>query len=204
MRYAFREYEDWAGELCPCPFCGAAPEWVETAGNDFVMRCTACHASTKSISPGPEEAAQAWNAGEVEADNYDIAMDKPMEEYLAGGVTNVFLEEWFDEGFPQTKEGILCGDCVVTTPEGRAFAVEAAGEELLYDEVFEYTPDGSEKPLAREGERLRFLKSEGEGANLTALVFEQGEHVLTLRAAKEQSGLFVKESRAQGSPGKET
>ncbi|MBQ5755276.1 MAG: Lar family restriction alleviation protein [Oscillospiraceae bacterium] len=196
MGYAFREYEDWAGELCPCPFCGAAPEWVETAGNDFVMRCTACHASTKSISPGPEEAALAWNAGEVEADSYGIAMDKPLEEYLAGGVANVFLEEWFDEGFPQSEKGFLCGDCVVAAQNGRTFAVEAAGEELLYDEVFEYTPDGSEKPLAREGERLRFLRSEGEGMKLTALVFEQGERIFALRAAGGQNGLLVEERQA--------
>ena len=69
MSHAIKKILGVSIDLQPCPFCENPPEWVIVPGDDYIMRCSSCHASTKVARWTPEEAAADWNSNEIENDH---------------------------------------------------------------------------------------------------------------------------------------
>ena len=93
IRFVAEKYRNIDG-FQPCPFCGGSPELLQIEGEDFIMRCSDCHASTQKARMGHEEAIADWNAGEIIDDHYAITMDRKIDEYLRKGVKGLWMSEY--------------------------------------------------------------------------------------------------------------
>ena len=177
----------------PCPFCGNRPEWVEVDGNDFIMRCSACHASTTVARWTPEEAAADWNANKIEDDHYTITEDTKIDEYLKPGIKKVLFSEYSNRcSFPSLEDGFFCGEAVIVTDEIK-LCIDTANRFLIYDEISEYGNDYYIRPMAHEGAEIMFAESKWENEHLISLSFCCNGRTITISASAECAGMIVRE-----------
>ncbi|MBE6576272.1 MAG: hypothetical protein E7654_08385 [Ruminococcaceae bacterium] len=180
-------------EFRPCPFCGNRPEWVEVDGNDFIMRCSSCHASTKAARWTPEEAAADWNATEIEDDHYTITEDTKIDEYLEHGIKKVLFSEYSNRySFPALDDGFLCSEAVIITNKMK-LCIEPENTYLLYDEISEYGYDYYIRPMAHESAEITFAESKWENERLISLSFCCDGRTITISASAEYEGMIVRE-----------
>ena len=189
--HAIKFIEGIHTEFSKCPFCGSDPEWVEVPGEDFIMRCSSCHASTAKAQMGPELAAADWNAGNIVDDHFTIPEDTPIDDFLSKGIQKVFFSEYsnFDE-YPDIENGFLCSDMVIVT-EDRILFVDPLEDILRYDEIGGYNPSVFQKPLGNEGEAIRFVRSEWGDGLVRSLVLRCGDKEYDIRADKEYECMAV-------------
>ena len=189
--HAFKSIEGIHIESQKCPFCGSDPEWVIVPGEDFIVRCSSCHASIPKARMGPELAAEDWNAGNIVDDHFTIPEDTPIDDYLSKGINKVFFSEYsnFDK-YPDIENGFLCSDMVIDT-EDRILFVDPNGSILLYDEITGYNPSVFQKPLGNEGEPIRFVRSEWRDGLVRSLVLRCGEKEYVVRADQEYECMAV-------------
>ena len=173
----------------PCPFCGGEPEWVEVPGNDFIMRCTRCHASTRKARMEPETAARDWTRGEIRDDHYSILSDKRIDVYLHRIKNVLFSGYWFD-AFPPFDTGFLCSDAVIVTDD-RLLSIEPYEEYLLYEELGDYNSAMYCKSIADVHDEIVFKRSIWQGENLTAIEFQCGTATAVVSACEEESCMAV-------------
>ena len=81
-------------EIKPCPFCGGKAEFVLIPGDDIIMRCSSCHASTEKCFWAPEHAAKAWNKRRIIDDHFSVTEDTKIEEFLLTGIKKVLFSEY--------------------------------------------------------------------------------------------------------------
>lgn len=187
--FTFSKIEGTTYAFESCPYCGGKPEWVSVPGEDFIMRCTQCHASTRKARMEPEAAVKDWNRGEINNDHFSITSDKKIDEYLHNIKMVLFSGYLFDE-FPSVDGGFLCSDAVIIA-DGIILSVEPYEEHLQYDELSEYSPDLFCKPITETTEEIRFISSFWSGKNLTAIVFQCGDVTVTVSADKEKQCMMV-------------
>ncbi len=186
----FSKLEGAAISFEPCPFCGGKPEWVTVPGEDFIMRCSQCHASTRRARMEPETAAADWNRGEINDDHFSITSDTKIDDYLIPGIKKVlFSGYWFDE-FPAIGNGFLCSEAVIVTDD-RILFVDPCRNRLLYDELGGYSPEEYCKPITDIAESIRFKRSSWNGKDLTAIEFQCGETTVVISADEENQCMAV-------------
>ena len=178
-------------EFSKCPFCGSDPEWVIVPGEDFIMRCSLCHASTPKARMAPEQAAADWNTGNVVDDHFTIPEDTPIDDSLLKGIQKVFFSEYsnFDK-YPDIENGFLCSDMIIVTEDMILF-VDPLEDTLRYDEIGGYNPSVFQKPLGNEGEAIRFVRSEWRDGLVRSLVLRCGEKEYVVRADQEYECMAV-------------
>ena len=178
-------------ELLKCPFCGSDPEWVVVPGEDFIMRCSSCHASTAKAQMSPERAAADWNAGNIADDHFTIPDDTPIDDYLSKGIKKVFFSEYsIWDKYPDIENGFLCSEMVIVTEE-MILCVDPHESILLYDEISGYNPDYYHKPPENEDEPIHFVRSELRNGFIRSLVLRCGEKEYVIRADKENECMAV-------------
>ena len=184
--HVFKSIEGIHIEFLKCPFCGSDPEWVEVPGEDFIMRCSSCHASTAKARMGPEQAAADWNAGNIADDHFTITEDTPIEDYLSKGIKKVFFSEYSNrDRYPSTKNGFLCSNMVIATEETTLW-VNPDGSSLTYEEISRYNPGHYNKSLGNEGEPIRFVRSEWRNGFVISLICQCGDKEYVIRADEDE------------------
>ena len=178
-------------EFIKCPYCGSDPEWVTVPGEDYIMRCSLCHASTPKARMYPEEAAEDWNAGNIVDDHFTIPEDTPIDDFLSKGIQKVFFSEYSNyDKYPDIENGFLCSEMVIVT-EDRILFVDPLEDILRYDEITGYNSDFYYKPLGNEGAPIRFVQSEWIDGFLRSLFIRCGEKEYVVRADKENECMAV-------------
>lgn len=192
MSQAFSKIRRIKIDLSLCPFCSGTAEWVQIPGEDYIMRCSKCHASTTKARWTPEEAAADWNAHDIVDDHYTITADTKIDRFLKPGVQKVLLCEYssFDE-FPQCEEGFLCGEAVIITDEV-TLVIEPKGAHLLYDELSEYNPEHYRKNIAPNDSEIKFARSKWRKRNLLSLEFKCGDSRITIASKADYRCMIVR------------
>ncbi|MBQ9939844.1 MAG: Lar family restriction alleviation protein [Oscillospiraceae bacterium] len=185
--------EEYYIELKPCPFCGNEPEWIGVPGDDYIMRCSVCHASTTTARMDPDEAAEDWNNRLIEDNNFTITRDIKIDEYLINGIKKVVLDEYsiFDS-FPETENGFLCSDAVIVTDK-IMLSIEVDDGALWYDEIARYNPEAYVKSIAEKDVEIVFEESSWQGDSLKSITFLCGKRKITLAADDEEECIEVRE-----------
>lgn len=193
MCYAIARIEGVNIEFRPCPFCGGMPEWVEVPGEDYIMRCSDCHASTPKARMTVEGAAADWNAQNIANDNYTITMDRKIDDYLQSGIKNVFFDEYSPwEDYPSCENGFLCSAAVIVTDK-MIIRVDPEWHFMVYDELCRYEQGGVGKAIAEENEEVHFEKSQWEQGNLVTLRFRCENKVVIVSADERSECMAVRE-----------
>ena len=193
MSRAFKEFDDIKIEWRPCPFCGNLPEWVLVPGDDYIVRCSVCHASTKKARWTPEEAAADWNIQEIENDHFAITEDIKIDEYLLPGIKKILFSEYSNvEDFPCVENGFLCSSAVIVA-ENITLAIETEGNHLLYDEISGYGYDYYSRPIADTGTEIQFVKSMWRNNRLRSLTFLCGNKTVTISTSAKEDCMVVSE-----------
>ena len=187
--FCFSEVEGISISFEPCPFCGGTPEWVLVPGDDFIMRCSRCHASTRKAEMEPEAAAQDWNRGEICDDHFSILSDKMIDEYLHSIKKVLFSGYWYDE-FPSFDEGFLCSDAVIETDD-MILEIGIVGEHLVYDTLGGYSSDMYCRSIADTNVEISFKSSSWCGCFLTSITFQCGDTTAVVSADKENQCMVV-------------
>lgn len=190
MNQAFDRIKGVEIELRPCPYCGGAAEWVEISGEDFVMRCSACHASTCKAQMTPKDAAADWNAGNIVDDNFTVTMDTKIDEYLRDNIQQVLFGEYSDIGeYPQFEAGFLCGEAVIVTDK-IMLSVEPEASHLLYEEI---TGCGQryKASITTAGNEIKFVKSRWRKRSLLSLEFRCGGASVTVAPNKKNGCIYI-------------
>ncbi len=182
--FTFTEIEDLVFSFEPCPFCGGKPEWVVVPGEDYVMRCSQCHAATKKARMKPEEEARDWNRGEIVDDHFSITSDKRIDEYLHE-IKEVRLSGYLPNEFPPVKGGFLCSEAVIES-DGIILFIDPVEDWLHYDEINWYSPTAYNMSIADAHKKIEFISSSWDGKYLTALRFQCGDTMVTLSADEEE------------------
>lgn len=194
MRYSFKEIPGVQIEFVPCPFCGNAPEWVVVPDSDYVMRCSFCHASTKTARWTPEEAAADWNAREIEDDHFTIEENIKIDDYFRSGITEILFYEDSDgmEEIPETEDGFLCRTAVIIANDVM-IDIEVECAHLLYTEICGCERSGCIRLPDEPGTSIRFLESKWETDTLRSLIFACGERTISLSSCAEHNFIHVRE-----------
>ena len=193
MSHAIKKIRGVSIELQPCPFCGKQPEWVIVPGEDFIMRCSACYASTKIARWTPEEAAIDWNSGEIEDDCFTITEDTKIDEYLKQGIKKVLFSEYsIIESFPVTGGGFLCSSAVIVADK-TTIRIEPEKTHLLYDEICGYGHDYYIKPITEDCNKISFVKSKWRKDNLLSVSFCCDGKTTTISSCAKYDCLIVRE-----------
>lgn len=193
MSHVIKKIRGVSIELQPCPFCGNQPEWVEVPGDDFVMRCSSCHASTKKARWTPEEAAIDWNSKEIEDDHFTITEDTKIDEYLKSGINKVLFSEYSNvELFPSIDGGFLCSSAVIITDK-MLIRIEPEKAHLLYDEICGYGHNYYTKPMTGESVEISFTKSKWRKDRLLAVSFCSEDRTITISAYAKYNCMIVRE-----------
>jgi len=193
MGHVVKKIEGTEPNLMPCPFCGGTPGWIAVPGDDSIMRCAVCHASTRKARMSPEAAAADWNALEIEDSNCTVADDIRIEEYLKGGIKKILFSEYSNVNpYPTTDGGFLCSEAVIET-EDRILQLEPEGTFLFYDESGSYNPVIYRKLISAEGETVQFRKCRWKDGDLLSVDFSCGERTVTVSASDEYDCLIVRE-----------
>ena len=185
--------------IAACPYCGGTPELVQVSGEDYILRCSKCHASTSVARMGHLEAIDDWNAGSVVDDHFSITMDTRIDDYLAKGIKDVLLSKYSTwEKFSQTESGFLFYEAVIVTPE-IILVLENAGPYIEYDDRSSFNPKSYNISLAKENEQIRFVKSEWVDDRLSSIEFLCGNRrvVITAEADKQYMIALTTERREQ-------
>lgn len=198
MSYNFSKIVGLKIELCPCPFCGGTAEWVEVPGEDFVMRCSKCHASTPEAQQTPEAAAADWNAYNVFDGNFTITSDTKIDRYLECGVKKVlFSDSSGYEEFPTVENGFLCRSAVIVTDK-IILRIEPEKAHLLYDELSGYGSDYYKNSVAPDGTEIKFFRSKWRKRNLLSIEFNCGDTQISIASeAKEGRMIVCKKKRRE-------
>lgn len=192
MHHAFKKIEGVTVKLLPCPFCSGEPEWVVVPGDDYIIRCSDCHASTKKARMTPEDAANKWNAGRIEDTHYSIIEDRKIDEYLTNGVKNVLFSGYIFDEFPPIAGGFLCSNAVILTDK-MILHLDPNGDYLLYDELGRYSETSYIRPIAPDGTKIQFRNSIYCDDLLTSLSFLCGDKTVTLTASADEECMIVYE-----------
>lgn len=181
--YAFR----------PCPFCGGFPEWVVIPGEDFIMRCTVCHASTQKAYWTPAHAVRAWNAGRIEDDHYAVTEDTRIEDLLSCKIEKILFSEYSNiEAFPEEEGGFLCSEAVIVTDK-MLLLLEPEKAHLLYDELSGYGTTYFTKPISEDKGEIRLVEAEWQKDRILSLVFACADKTVTISACAEKDCMLVRE-----------
>ena len=62
-------------DIKPCPFCGGKAEFVLIQGDDIIIRCSSCHASTEKCFWRYKHAVRAWNKRRIVNDHFSVTED---------------------------------------------------------------------------------------------------------------------------------
>ncbi len=193
MNHAVKKIQGINIELQPCPFCNDSPEWVVVPGEDFIMRCSSCHASTKVVRSTPEEAATDWNSNEIIDDYFTITEDTKIDEYLKQGIKKVLFSEYSNrEPFPVITDGFLCSDVVIITDK-TIINIEPEETHLLYDELYEYGQDCYIRLISKEGSEIYFKESRWKDNNLLSISLCCEGKTITISSYTEYDCLIVYE-----------
>ena len=192
MSHAIKKIRGVSIELQPCPFCENLPEWVVVPGEDFIMRCSACHASTKIARWTPEEAAIDWNSGEIEDDCFTITEDTKIDEYLKQGIKKVLFSEYSNiDSFPIMDDGFLCSSAVIVTDK-TTIHIEPEKSHLLYDEISGYGRNYYIKPITEDCNKIFFEKSKWRKDNLLSISFNCNSRIMTISSYAKYDCLIVR------------
>ena len=193
MSHAIKKIRGVSINLQSCPFCENPPEWVIVPGDDYIMRCSSCHASTKVARWTPEEAAADWNSNEIENDHFTIAEDTKIDDYLKQGIKKVLFSEYsIIEPFPVTGGGFLCSSAVIVADK-TTIHIEPEKTHLLYDEISGYGHDYYTRPIAEEGNKISFVKSKWRKDNLLSISFNCNGRRMTVSSYAKYDCLIVRE-----------
>ena len=177
----------------PCPFCGGFPEWVTVPGEDFIMRCSVCHASTQKAYWTPQHAVRAWNAGRIENDHFTITEDTRIEDFLSCKIEKILFSEYSNiELFPEEEGGFLCSGAVIVTDK-MILLLEPEKSLLLYEEIIGYGEIYHTKPFFENKGEIRFVKAEWQEDRLLSLVFACADKTVTISACAEKDCMLVQE-----------
>jgi len=191
MSHAIKNIRGFSIDLQPCPFCENLPEWVVVPGEDFIMRCSSCHASTKVARWTPEEAATDWNSNEIEDDHFTITEDTKIDEYLKQGIKQVLFSEYSNiELFPIADGGFLCSSAVIIT-SNIIIGIEPQKTHLLYDELCGYGKSYYIKPMTEEGNEIIFKESKWIKDSLLSVSFCSEGKTITISACAEYECMIV-------------
>jgi len=184
-------YEAYGIGRKPCPFCGSKPEWIRVPGDDYIMRCSNCHASTTRARMNPDEAAADWNDRRIEDNNYTVISDIKIDEYLKTGIKKIIFTEYsiFDS-FPETDDGFLCSEAFIITDKIN-LCIETYGDELCYDVIHGHSEIGARILSAKDADII-FRESRWQGDTLRSLAFVFGGKQFTVAASAEEECMTVK------------
>ena len=201
MLYAIKKIPGINIAFRPCPFCGNSPEWVLEPGDEFVMRCSSCHASTRMAHWNPEEAAAEWNANEIDDDHFDITEDVKIDEYLKHGIKDVLFSEDSDIGsfmepFPMTDDGFLCRSAVIVKDDmmieiQSGLTFQSGKRCLRYKDDCSYLNTYYTRSIAEEGKGICFKESKWKEDNLFSVSFWCEGKTITISASAEYNCLIV-------------
>ena len=177
--------------LSACPFCGNAPEWVEVVGEDYIMRCSVCHASTGKARMTPEEAAADWQAGKIKNKPFSIIEDVKIDEYLTNGIKNILFSCYLFDQFPQFDGGFLCSNAVILAE--KTLRIDVEEECLFYDEVTAYGQEVYTRPITEKEEPICLEKSDWHNDLLRSLTFRCGDKRVRIAPCPEYDCLAVYE-----------
>ena len=197
MLYAIKKIPGINIEFRPCPFCGNSPEWVLEQGNEFIMRCSSCHASTRVAYWTPEEAAAEWNANEIDDDHFDIMEDVKIDEYLKHGIKDVLFSEDSDIGpftelFPMTDDGFLCRSAVIVKDD-MMIEIQSGHGCLRYQDSYSYSNAYYTRTIAEKGKEICFKESNWREDDLLSVSFGCEGKTITISASAEYNCLIVRE-----------
>ena len=187
--HAFKYSESKDIHLDPCPFCGGIPEWVTDPGDDLVVRCSQCHASTPQARMTSEEAAKDWNSKNVFDDHYSITEDIHIDKYFEYGIQKILFIGDFLQGFLETDHGFRCDDLYIFT-DNVILSVESEFETLHYDEVMAFDENECAceiKTIGTDGEEIQFVHSIWQDNILLSLKFVCGNRQFTISGCKESN-----------------
>ena len=191
MSYAFSKIVGLKMELCPCPFCGGTPEWVVIPGEDYIMRCSKCHASTPKARQVPEEAAADWNAHDIFDVNFTITSDTKIDRYFQYGVKKVLFSNSSDyECFPTMESGFLCRSAVIVTDK-IILGIEPEKSHLLYDELSGYSSSYYKNSIVPEETEIKFFRSKWRKRNLLSLEFNCGDTQIVIASEAKKGCMIV-------------
>ena len=167
----------------PCPFCGGTPEWVEVPGEDFILRCSDCHASTKIAQMDYLEAIKDWNSGDIEDDHFSVAMDTRIDDYLANGIVEVRFSpfDFLSTKYSQAEPGQLFDEAVIVTPD-TMLLLDQCGSFLEYDTYGGFNPEVFNTPITCTKEPITFVRSEWDEDKLRSIVFHCGNRQIVVAA----------------------
>ncbi len=193
MSHAIKKIRGVSIDLQPCPFCENPPEWVIVPGDDYIMRCSSCHASTKVARWTPEEAAADWNSNEIEKDHFTITEDTKIDEYLRQGIKKVLFSEYSNiDSFPIVDDGFLCSSAVIVSDK-TTIHIEPEKTHLLYDEICGYGHDYYIKPITEDCNKISFVKSKWRKDNLLSVSFCCDGKTTTISSCAKYDCLIVRE-----------
>lgn len=160
------------------------------------MRCISCHASTRQARMRPSEAKDDWNAGEIVDDNFSIATDIKIDEYLSSNIKEILFEEYTqDTPFPKTEDGFLCSG-IDSITDSVSLCLENDFEYLHYNaDLVDFGGIGVYHPVAECGCRITFLESVYESGRLLSIALRCGDNIITVAADKDEECLSVKHSK---------
>ena len=184
----------------PCPYCGGVPELLQIEGEDFIMRCSKCHASTREARMGHEEAMADWNDGDIADDHYSITMDEKIDLYLSKKITGIWLTEYSPwDPFPVNGKERLFSDAIIITEE-KTLLIEDAHGLLEYEEIreidpFENDPDAVRMiPLANPEEQIQFIQSKWNNDCLLSIAFQCGGRQVVICADAAKQCMMARET----------
>lgn len=202
----------------PCPFCGGMPDLMAVVGmsiegDEYLLRCSKCHASTKESREKREEAFEDWNNGEIVDDHLFATMDQKIDRYLRRGVLGIWATGYGKTYyFPKVQDGFLYGTALILTKDS-AFFLDNENKELNYDvDPFyrdpcrrtisiengeprlygmDWTNEWLYKSIAKAGEKIRFVRSRWKDSKLLSVEFRCGRRHVTLSASLSGKSMMV-------------
>lgn len=182
----------------PCPKCQGQAEFVSTAEDDYLLRCSQCHTCTEHAHMRPEGAVKEWENEALSKNPYHIAADQKIEHYLSCNIKGAATRGIQKENLvaPEKDDFTFYIEAIAFVLEDKNLIVEPNEDILLYD----FMPDDSEIPVERL--KFRFIKAFYNEENiLKMLEFSVNDNIILRLSADSKNdcikGTFYSEARGE-------
>ena len=177
-------------DIKPCPFCGGKAEFVLIPGDDIIIRCSSCHASTEKCFWRYKHAVRAWNKRRIVDDHFSVTEDIKIDEYLSQGIKKVLFSKYDLNGILDRGNYFLCNSAVIITNE-KIIKLEDDEEYLTYEELIDYGRDYYRDVMEEEYKEFEFVRSRWKNDRLISLEFKSGEKSILISCCYEEKCLAV-------------
>lgn len=177
-------------EIKPCPFCGGKAEFVVIPGDDIIMCCSSCHASTEKYFWALEHAVKAWNKRRIVDDHFSVTEDIKIEDFLVKGIKKVLFSKYDWNGTPDGGNYLLCSGAVIVTNE-EILLIGEEGEYLTYEEIINYGYDYYVDMLGEDYKEFEFVKSRYKDNRLISIELKAGEKKVIISSCYDENCIIV-------------